>query len=485
MTTRNNVPRGDQEGGLGTTLKRWLNAYVVNVFATVIDATTYKQGGITKGFITDHHELAGLSDDDHSQYHNDSRGDARYPPLSKGVTNGDSHDHAGGDGAQVDHGGLAGLADDDHSQYLNTTRHDTTTRHTLGTVVSHDDHGALSGLGDDDHTQYIRHILATAANDFLVASGSGVFVKKTLAETLTILGDASTTTHGLLLAATAPAAGLLNVPGIANGETVYTMKPMFDSTNPANLGTAGPGSQIISARRDHVHAMPALDTLESPTDIITLNASTTLHGLLLKAVAPASGLLNVVGIGNGETIYSMKAMFDTTNPAREGTAAPGTLLIAARRDHVHPTVIALARLDAAVTTTSTTAANITGLSVSVAANETIQFEAYLNNGNTGTTGNKFAVNFPSGGTLMCHFEGSTSGVTAMTQSKVTAAATLTTEIYHTLATQVGRATLMGTFKNGSTAGTLQIQFAAVTSGTVTINAGSYLKVIRMSSATAF
>lgn len=34
----------------------------------------------------------------------------------------------------------------------------------------------------------VAHSLATAANDFIVASGAGVFVKKTLAETLTILG---------------------------------------------------------------------------------------------------------------------------------------------------------------------------------------------------------------------------------------------------------------------------------------------------------
>ena len=34
----------------------------------------------------------------------------------------------------------------------------------------------------------IKHALATAANDFLVASGSGVFVNKTQAETKTILG---------------------------------------------------------------------------------------------------------------------------------------------------------------------------------------------------------------------------------------------------------------------------------------------------------
>lgn len=40
----------------------------------------------------------------------------------------------------------------------------------------------LSGLGG------IAHSLATAANDFLVASGAGVFIKKTLAEVKTILG---------------------------------------------------------------------------------------------------------------------------------------------------------------------------------------------------------------------------------------------------------------------------------------------------------
>ena len=74
-----------------------------------------------------------------------------YAIAAKGVTNGDAHDHVGGDGAQIDHGGLAGLADDDHSQY-------------------------------------IKHSLATAINDFLVASGVGAFVKKTLAEVKSILG---------------------------------------------------------------------------------------------------------------------------------------------------------------------------------------------------------------------------------------------------------------------------------------------------------
>lgn len=76
------------------------------------------------GGVTDHGALTGLGDDDHTQYHNDARGDARYAPIAKGVTNGDSHDHAGGDGAQIDHGGLAGLTDDDHGQYHTDARGD-------------------------------------------------------------------------------------------------------------------------------------------------------------------------------------------------------------------------------------------------------------------------------------------------------------------------------------------------------------------------
>jgi hypothetical protein len=41
-------------------------------------------------------------------------------------------------------------------------------------------------LAFDDET--VKHSIVTAANDFLVASGSGVVVNKTLAQTKTILG---------------------------------------------------------------------------------------------------------------------------------------------------------------------------------------------------------------------------------------------------------------------------------------------------------
>lgn len=41
-----------------------------------------------------------------------------FAPIAKGVTNGDTHDHIGGDGAQIDHAGLSNLTTGDpHTQY--------------------------------------------------------------------------------------------------------------------------------------------------------------------------------------------------------------------------------------------------------------------------------------------------------------------------------------------------------------------------------
>ena len=94
--------------------------------------------------------------------------------------------------------------------------------------------------------------------------------------------NATTTAHGLILAATAPAAGIRNVVAIDNTETVYKNTALVDNTNPAALGTVSPGTSLIAARRDHVHTMPTLDGVAAPTDVTTLNVSASAHGLAPK-----------------------------------------------------------------------------------------------------------------------------------------------------------------------------------------------------------
>lgn len=54
--------------------------------------------------------------DPHPVYMTSDEGDATYAPIANGVTNGDSHDHSGGDGAQVDHAGLLNIGTNTHAQ---------------------------------------------------------------------------------------------------------------------------------------------------------------------------------------------------------------------------------------------------------------------------------------------------------------------------------------------------------------------------------
>ena len=136
---------------------------------------------------------------------------AFYAPSSQGVTNGNTHDHFGGDGGQVDHGGLA-------------------------------------GIGDDDHTQYIKHSLATAVNDFLVASGAGTFVKQTLAQTVTVLRTVLDGVYALASAVLTMAAGTYT-PTLTNVANI-TSSSVANPFMYIRLGTIVLGAGRIIAQHD-------------------------------------------------------------------------------------------------------------------------------------------------------------------------------------------------------------------------------------------
>lgn len=73
---------------------------------------------------------------------------AECAPAAKGVTNGDSHDHSGGDGAQIDHGSLGGRTDDDHPIYYNQARGDA--RYALLAHASRHASGGSDAIKIDD-----------------------------------------------------------------------------------------------------------------------------------------------------------------------------------------------------------------------------------------------------------------------------------------------------------------------------------------------
>lgn len=99
--------------GLGTAAYTAATDYVTHALATAANdfLVASGSGSFVKKTLAEVKTILGLGSAAYTA-------STDYAPAAKGVTNGDSHDHFGGDGAQIDHGGLAGLADDDHAQYV-------------------------------------------------------------------------------------------------------------------------------------------------------------------------------------------------------------------------------------------------------------------------------------------------------------------------------------------------------------------------------
>jgi hypothetical protein len=123
-----------------------------------------------------------------------------------------------------------------------------------------------------------------------------------------------------------------------HGVGASTVAKTADITTHSDLttGVHGVGAGTVAKTSDITATK--LDDFTAPDDNTDLNASTSKHGLVVKATAPSAGLVNVVGIENGETAYTNKALFDATSPSTQAfgdSAATGTATVAARRDHKH------------------------------------------------------------------------------------------------------------------------------------------------------
>jgi hypothetical protein len=194
-----------------------------------------------------------------------------------------------------------------------------------------------------------------ANTDSVVCLGLAPFEHTQAETTITFTdvttGNASTTAHGFAPKAVAPAAGLLNVLGIANGETAYSMKgaePAANITTAARTvlddatvgdmvntlgGATATGTGGLARATSPTFVTPILGT---PTSGTLTNctgypaATTSAAGLLHAVTAPASGSLNVSGIANGETVHTEKTIFDGLLQVRVLTEAAYQALGAGR-----------------------------------------------------------------------------------------------------------------------------------------------------------
>lgn len=117
-----------------------------------------------------------------------------------------------------------------------------------------------------------------------------------------------------------------------------------DTGTGATNTVLGNDSRLSDARTPTSHAAShksaggdsiKLDELAAPTDITTLDASTSHHGLLPKLDGNSAHFLD--GTGAYSTPPAGGASLGSATPIVDGTGAAGTAVDASHEDHVHPT----------------------------------------------------------------------------------------------------------------------------------------------------
>jgi hypothetical protein len=133
-----------------------------------------------------------------------------------------------------------------------------------------------------------------------------------------------------------------------------------------------------------------------------------------------------------------------------------------------------------VTTTATSAADITGMSFPIAFGEHWQIEATILCGCNNTGGLKVGINVPASNTFRVGVNGNGSATTFLTEH-LSGDDTLSTNAFNVTNSQNGVVRLSGIIHGVGVAGTVQLRFASATSGqTSTVYVDSILRATRIS-----
>lgn len=279
------------------------------------------------------------------------RGDAQYAPIANGVTNGDSHDHSGGDGAQIAYSGLSGLP-----TLGSAAATDSTAYEAAGAIATHaaltTTHGISSfgaTLVDDSDAATARSTLGlgtaatTASTDYATAAqGSTADTAIQPGDDAADLGSASATDGYVLTAdgvggsaweAIVPTIEIVapatyySVVGVEASIWFSSLLKEVDGTVLLNWNVSGSVGKHIEDRWTHTPTDTTGNGTTLTVSIYTPQGSLiTSHNFLYK-VAAANEVANIILLYIGDsTVASTQILGDLADYATADTDLTLTLI---------------------------------------------------------------------------------------------------------------------------------------------------------------
>lgn len=261
---------------------------------------------------------------------------ATYAPIAKGVTNGDSHDHNGGDGAQINHTTLSNIGTNTHAQIdiaIETTLPGLVTTHAGYTTGVHgvtgdyilgtEDLDPDPALGANSDLKIATQKAVKAYADQLIAAANATVYKGAIDCSGSPNYPAADAGWLYRISVAGKIGGVLGI-NVEAGDMIICLT---DATASGIQATVGSNWNVIQANIDGAVIGPSSSV---DNRVAFFNGST---GKLIKD----SGL-TLSGTNTGD-----QTLFDATAPTTQtfgDSAVVGTATVAAHRDHKHAMMVA-------------------------------------------------------------------------------------------------------------------------------------------------